>query len=182
VAHSYDVLSSEVAYRGRVITLRRDVVRMPGGGTGVREVVEHPGAVGVVALDDRLDVLLIRQYRHALRDSIWEVPAGVRDVEGEDPAATAARELHEETGWTAGTFEHLVTAHPTPGWSDERFEVYLARDLREAAERPEVEDEERDLELRWLPLAEACAWVLDGRITNALCAVGVLAAARRLGV
>lgn len=182
MAHSYDVLSTEAVYHGRVITLRRDVVTMPGGGTGVREVVEHPGAVGVVAMDDEDNVLLIRQYRHALRTAIWEVPAGIRDVAGEDPATTAARELHEETGWTAATFEHLVTAHPTPGWSDERFDVYLARDLREAAERPEVEDEERDLELRWLPLAEACAWVLDGRITNALCAVGVLAAARRLGV
>jgi ADP-ribose pyrophosphatase len=180
--HAYEVLSSEVRCRGRVITMRTDVVRMPGGGTGVRDVVEHPGAVGVVAIDDAANVLLIRQYRHALGEAIWEVPAGIRDVPGEDPEATARRELHEETGWVAGTWTHLATAHPTPGCSNERFEVYLARDLRETGDRPEPEDEERDLELRWLPLAEACAWALDGRITNALCSIGVLAAARCLGV
>ncbi|MDQ1712753.1 MAG: 8-oxo-dGDP phosphatase [Frankiaceae bacterium] len=181
MTHAYDVVSSEVRYRGRVFTLRSDVVRMPGGATAVRDVVDHPGAVGIVAVDAALNVLLIRQYRHAVGTALWEVPAGLRDVPGEDPETTARRELHEETGWVAEAWTHLASAYATPGWSNERFEIYLARDLREAAERPEVHDEELDLELRWLPLAEACAWVLDGRITNALCAIGVLAAARRLG-
>jgi ADP-ribose pyrophosphatase len=177
----YEVLASRVRHRGRVVELRTDTVRMPDGSSADRDVVRHPGAVGVAAVDGALRVLLIRQYRHAVGDYLWELPAGLRDVDGEDPEATARRELHEETGWTAATWTHLATVHATPGWSDERFEVYLGRDVAESAERPAVEDEEQDLELRWLPLAEACEWVADGRITNALCVVGVLAAARRLG-
>lgn len=179
---AYDVVSSTERFAGRIITVVTDVVRMPDGNTGERDVVRHPGAVGVVAVDDDLRVLLIKQYRHALATAIWEVPAGLRDVDGEDPAATAARELHEETGWAAGSYRHLLTGHPSPGCSDERFEVYLARDLRETDDRPAVEHEELDLEVRWVPLADACDWVLDGRITNSLCAAGVLAAARVLGV
>lgn len=179
---AYDVVSSTERFAGAVITVVTDAVRMPGGEVADRDVVRHPGAVGVVAVDDDLRVLLIKQYRHALAESIWEVPAGLRDVAGEDPQRTAARELHEETGWEAGSYRHLLTGHPTPGCSDERFEVYLARDVREAADRPDTEHEEQDIEVRWVPLGEACEWVLDGRITNAMCVAGVLAAARVLGV
>lgn len=178
---AYDVLSSTERFRGHIVSVVTDVVRMPGGGTGERDVVRHPGAVGVVAVDDDLNVLLIRQYRHALRAALWEVPAGIRDVDGEPPERTAARELHEETGWEAATLTPLLTIHPTPGGSDERGEVFLGRDLREAADRPDVVDEEADLEVRWVPLAEAVEWALDGRITNAMCLAGVLAAARVLG-
>ena len=180
--HSYDVLDSRERFSGNIIRVVTDVVRMPGGGTGERDVVRHPGAVGTVAVDGEGRVLLIKQYRHALRTALWEVPAGIRDVDGEDPEETARRELLEETGWTARTWSHLATAHATPGGSDECYEIYLARDVAEATERPDVHDEEADLELRWVPLADACAEVLDGRITNAMCAIGVLAAARRLGV
>lgn len=178
--HSYDVLETHERFSGRIISVVTDVVRMPGGGTGERDVVRHPGAVGAVAVDGQGRVLLIRQYRHPVGDYLWEVPAGIRDVEGEDPEETARRELREETGWSAATWSHLATIHATPGASDERFEIYLAQDLSEG-ERPEVKDEEADLELRWVSLADACAEVLDGRITNAMCAIGVLAAARRLG-
>ena len=179
---TYEVLGSRLRHRGPIIELRTDTVRMPDGSSAERDVVRHPGAVGVAAVDDDLRVLLIRQYRHALRGYLWELPAGIRDVAGEDPETTARRELHEETGWTAAVLTHLATGHTTPGMSDERFDVYLGRGVAEAADRPDVADEEQDLELRWLPLAEACGWVGDGRITNALCALGVLAAARRLGV
>ena len=179
---AYDVVSSTERFSGAVITVVTDVVRMPDGGTADRDIVRHPGAVGVVAVDDDLRVLLIKQYRHALAEAVWEVPAGLRDVSGEDPQRTAARELHEETGWVAESYRHLLSAHPTPGCSDERFEVYLARDVREEGERPAGEAEEGDIEVRWVPLAEACEWVLDGRITNAMCVSGVLAAARVLGV
>jgi ADP-ribose pyrophosphatase len=178
---TYEVVASHHRFTGRVIALRTDVVRMPDGGTAERDVVRHPGAVGVAAVDDDGRVLLIRQYRHAVGGYLWELPAGIRDVDGEDPERTARRELHEETGWAADTWSHLATVHATPGWSDERFEVYLARDVRETGDQPDVEHEEQDLELRWLPLAEACDWVRDGRISNALCVVGVLAAARTLG-
>jgi 8-oxo-dGDP phosphatase len=180
VTHSYEVLDSKQRYTGRVIELRTDTVRMPDGGTGERDVVRHPGAVGAVAVNDDNEVLLIKQYRHALGRAIWEVPAGLRDVDGEPPEETAKRELHEETGWAAASWRHLLTVHPTPGWSDECFEVYLARDVRETAERPDVADEEQDLEIRWLHMDAAVEWVLDGRITNAMCVAGVLAAARVL--
>jgi ADP-ribose pyrophosphatase len=178
---TYEVLASRERFAGHIIGVRTDTVRMPDGGTGDRDVVVHPGAVGAVAVDDDLRVLLIRQYRHPVGDYLWEVPAGIKDVEGEDPEETARRELHEETGWHAREWSHLATAHATPGGSTEVYEIYLARGLTES-DRPEAHGEEQDLELRWLPLAEACAWVLDGRITNAMCAIGVLAAARRLGV
>lgn len=179
--HSYDVVRSQERFSGKIIRVVTDTVRMPGGGTSDRDVIRHPGAVGAVAVDADGRVLLIKQYRHPVGEALWEVPAGIRDVDGEDPRETAERELLEETGWTARTWSHLATAHSTPGASDERYEIYLAQDLEEAPERPEAHDEEADLELRWVPLADACAEVLDGRITNSMCAIGVLAAARRLG-
>ena len=179
---AWEVVGSTERFSGRIIRVVTDVVRMPDGGTGERDVVRHPGSVGVVAVDDNLDVLLIKQYRHPVGAALWEVPAGIRDVDGEDPQRTAARELHEETGWAAGEYRHLCAGHPSPGCSDERFEVYLARELHDTGQRPAGEHEESELELRWVPLAEACEWVLDGRITNAMCAAGVLAAARVLGV
>ena len=178
---TYEVVGSTERFSGRIISAVTDVVRMPDGGTGERDVVRHPGSVGVVAVDDDLRVLLIKQYRHPVGEALWEVPAGIRDVPDEDPQRTAARELHEETGWAAESYRHLCTGHPTPGCSDERFEVFLARGLRETDDQPETEGEEQDLELRWVPLAEACDWVLDGRITNAMCVAGVLAAARVIG-
>jgi len=182
VSHSYDVLGTRERFSGKVVTVVTDTVRMPGGNTAERDVVRHPGSVGAVAIDAQGRVLLIKQYRHAVRAALWEVPAGIRDVEGEEPEETARRELLEETGWTARTWSHLATAHATPGGSDECFDIYLAQDVAESQDRPEVHDEELDLEVRWTPLAEACAEVLDGRITNAMAAIGVLAAARRLGV
>jgi ADP-ribose pyrophosphatase len=180
--HAYDVLDSRERFSGHIIKVVTDVVRMPGGGTGERDVVRHPGAVGALAIDGEGRALLIKQYRHAVGEALWEIPAGIRDVAGEPAEETARRELLEETGWTARTWSHLATIHSTPGGSDEVYEIFLARDLVEAAERPEVVDEEADLELRWVPLADACAQVLDGRITNAMCAIAVLAAARLDGV
>ena len=178
---AYEVLGSTERFSGAIIRVVTDRVRMPDGEAADRDVVRHPGSVGVVAVDDDLRVLLIEQYRHPVGAALWEVPAGIRDVPGEDPQRTAARELHEETGWAAGSYRHLLSGHPSPGGSDERFEVYLARDLREEGERPDGEHEEGGIEVRWVPLAEACEWVLDGRITNVMCAAGVLAAARVLG-
>lgn len=181
MTHSYEVVDSRERFSGKIITVVTDTVRMPGGEPAERDVVRHPGAVGAVAVDDDGRVLLIKQFRHPVRAALWEVPAGIRDVGGEDPEETARRELLEETGWTAREWSHLATIHSTPGNSDERYEIFLACGLAEADERPEVKDEELDLELRWVPLADACAEVLDGRITNSMCAIGVLAAARRLG-
>jgi 8-oxo-dGTP pyrophosphatase MutT (NUDIX family) len=179
-AHEFRVLDSETVYRGRVITLRRDTVAMPGGGDSVREVVHHPGAVAVVALDDDDRVLLLRQYRHPVGRHLWELPAGLRDEDGEPPLETAKRELAEEAQLAAARWSLLVTLNSSPGFSDELVQIYLAQGLS-PADRPEgfvVEHEEADMTLERVPLADAVQRVFDGDITNGSAIAGLLAAAR----
>src|SRR3954470_15634976 len=115
MAHAYQVLSTERVYDGRVITLRKDEVSMPGGTTGVRDVVEHPGSVAVLALDDEERVVLVRQYRHPVRRPLEELPAGILDVDGEPAYETAKRELAEEAGLAAAQWHVLVDLLTTPG-------------------------------------------------------------------
>ena len=164
------VLGTETVYEGRVITLVKDTVAMPGGGDSVREVVRHPGAVAVVALDDDGDVVLLRQYRHPVGGYLWELPAGLRDADGEPPLETAKRELAEEV--RAGG-RALVAAHharySTPGFCDEQVLVYLAEGLSDV-DRPEgftVEHEELDMKVERVPLADAVQRVFAGDIRNA---------------
>jgi ADP-ribose pyrophosphatase len=177
---SYDVSDSRVALRsGRVIDVRTDVVAFPGGGEATRDVVVHPGAVGIIALDDEGRVLLVRQYRHPVRQQLWEPPAGLLDEPGEDPLVTARRELFEETHHEAGRWDVLVDAFTSPGMTDEAIRIYLARDVRPAdGERHEAEDEERDMPVAWFPLDDAVEAVLAGRLHNPLAVMGLLAAAR----
>jgi 8-oxo-dGDP phosphatase len=178
--HGYEVLASEQVYTGRIISLRKDTVAMPGGGTSDREVVHHPGAVGVVALDDDDRVVMVRQYRHAIGEHLWELPAGLRDVDGEPPVDSARRELAEETQLAAARWSLLVTQHPSPGFCDELIQLYLAEGLTEVA-RPDgfvVEHEELDMTVERVPLAEAVQWVFDGTVRNALAVIGLLAAAQ----
>ena len=180
VSHEFRVLDSETVYQGRVITLRRDTVAMPGGGSSVREVVHHPGAVAVVALDGDDRVLLLRQYRHPVGRHLWELPAGLRDEDGEPPLETAKRELAEEAQLAAGRWSLLVTINSSPGFSDELVQIYLAEDLS-PADRPEgflVEHEEADMTLERVPLTDAVQRVFDGDIRNASAVAGLLAAAR----
>jgi ADP-ribose pyrophosphatase len=174
----YEVVSSRRVYEGKIITVRVDEVRMPGGETAEREVVEHDDAVAVVALDKGGRVLLIRQYRHPLTRKLWELPAGLCDVDGESFPDTARRELAEETGFEAGVWHTLADMHPSPGMSTEFTRVYLAREVRELPDKSERQDEEADLEPTWVPLDEAVARVEAGEITNGLAVVGLLAAAR----
>ena len=148
---------------------------MPGGGTAIREVVEHFGAVAVVAIDDEDRLALVYQYRHALGRRLWELPAGLLDAPGEDPAVAAARDLREETGLVAEDWRLLVDLASSPGFCDETVRVYLARGLRDVG-RPPADDEEADLTVHWLPLTEAVDRVLAGQIVNATAAVGVLSA------
>lgn len=172
------VLRSEQRFDGRVLSVRTDRVDLGDGQQVERDIVVHPGAVGVVAVDDQMRVLLVHQYRHPVGAMLWEVPAGLLDVEGEDPADAAARELFEEGGYRAGTWSVLVDTFTSPGGSDEAARVYLARDLTEvpAEERHVGEDEEREMPIDWMPLADARAAVLDGRFHNALAIMGILAA------
>jgi ADP-ribose pyrophosphatase len=177
----FRVLESERPFTGRVVTVRVDEVTMPGGGVARREVVEHARAVAVAAVDSECRVVLIEQYRHPLRRRLWELPAGLMDVAGESPAACAARELAEETGLAADRWSVLVDLATSPGFCTEAVRVFLARDLRAVA-APDAQDEEADLRVVRVPLADAVAAVLDGRIVNAAAVAGVLAAARVLGV
>ena len=178
--HEYRVLGSETVFYGRVISLRRDTVAMPGGGDSVREVVAHPGAVAVVAVDDEGRVVLLRQYRHPVGDYLWELPAGLRDADGEPPLETAKRELAEEAQLAAGRWSLLTTHLSSPGFSDELVLVYLAEGLSDVA-LPDgftVEHEELDMTIERVPLADAVQRVFDGDIRNAAAVVGLLAAAQ----
>lgn len=173
------VLDSEVAFRGLIWDVRRDRVDLGGGGAVLRDYVAHTGAVAVLVLDDEDRVLLQRQYRHPVGTELWEPPAGLLDVAGEDPVAAAARELAEEADLRAGSWWLLAQFWSSPGFTDERLRVYLARDLTPVpeAERHVREAEEADLEAAWVPLDEAVDAVLAGRVGNPSAVVGILAAA-----
>ncbi|MGY1594990.1 NUDIX domain-containing protein [Geodermatophilus sp. SYSU D00708] len=176
----YEVVASETLHEGRIITLVRDTVAMPGGGTSDREVVRHIGAVCVAALDDEDRIVMVRQYRHPVGGYLWELPAGLRDADGEAPLATAQRELAEEAGLSAERWSLLVNNYSTPGFCSEQVLIYLAEGLSEA-DRPEgfvVEHEELDMTVERVPLADAVARVFSGGIRNASAVIGVLAAAQ----
>ena len=174
--HDFAVVSSDDIYTGKVLAVRRDKVRMPGGGTAVREIMEHAGAVAIAALDPDDRLVMIYQYRHALSRRLWEMPAGLLDTAGEDPLETARRELAEEVGIAAAEWSVLIDVAPSPGFSDESVRVYLATGLTDVG-RPDLgaDDEEADLEIHRIPLADAVAMVFDGEIVNSSCAAGVLA-------
>jgi 8-oxo-dGDP phosphatase len=173
--HDFETVASETVYVGKIFALRADEVRMPGGTTARREVVEHYGAVAVLALDDDRKVALVYQYRHPLGRRLWELPAGLLDLGGEPPHITAARELKEEAGLAATTWHTLVDLDSAPGFSDESVRVYRATGLTDVG-RPEAHDEEADLTMRWVPLDEAVKMVLSGEIANSIAVGGILAA------
>jgi 8-oxo-dGTP pyrophosphatase MutT (NUDIX family) len=178
-AASWPVLQSSVLAEARIVTLRKDVVQLPDGQTVQREVVEHPGAVAIVALDSSDRVLMIRQYRHPAGAMLWEIPAGLRDGAGEPLLATAQRELLEEAGCQAREWHVLSDYLSSPGISTERLRVYLARDLTmvPAGQREYVRhEEEAYLTVAWMPLADAVQQVLSGGLHNGVAIVGILSA------
>lgn len=177
MVHEYEVKSSEPVFDGAIIKVRRDLVSMPGGREAWRDVIAHPGAVGVVAYDDQGRILLLLQYRHAVAGRLWELPAGLLDVSGEPASTAAKRELSEEAGLAAGRWDVLVDTYTSPGMSDEAIRVFLARDIRDSVDSFERVDEEAELVLEWVPLADAVVRVAQGEITNAMAVAGILAAA-----
>jgi 8-oxo-dGTP pyrophosphatase MutT (NUDIX family) len=171
-----DLVSSDVVFEGMVWDVRRDRFRQDGADDIVREYVDHSGAVAVLALDERDRVLLIQQYRHAVRLRDWELPAGLLDVTGELPLASAKRELAEEVDLVAEDWSLLCEFMTSPGGSNEALRVYLARGISAAPETFARTDEEAGIVQRWVPLDEAVDAVLARDVQNAILAIAVLSA------
>jgi 8-oxo-dGTP pyrophosphatase MutT (NUDIX family) len=189
VPEQWEVVGSEDRFKGRVVQVRTDRVRMPNGDTteiAERDIVVHPGSVGVIGLDEDERVLLIRQYRHPVGRLLWEPPAGLRDVDGEPTWRTAARELAEESGYRAREWHTLLDVFTSPGMTNERVRVFLARGLTEIpADEVDFEriHEEAGMPVAWVPLDQAVAAVRRGDIHNPLAVMGILSvyAARATG-
>ncbi|MFD5225922.1 NUDIX domain-containing protein [Microbacterium sp. NPDC058342] len=173
-----EVLSSAVGFEGAVWNVLDERVKY-GEGEIRRQYVAHTGAVAVVALDEHERVLLIQQYRHPIRHRDWELPAGLLDIPGEDPLLAARRELAEEADIAADHWEHLVSSWTTPGGNDEMIHIYLATGISAAEAAHAREDEEADIRVEWVPLADAVDAVLGGRMHNGILSIGVLAASMR---
>lgn len=179
VPASWPVIASATTFAGGVVSVRSDTVRSPvDGAEFVRDVVVHPGAVAVVAVDDHEQVLVVRQYRHPVQLRPLELPAGLRDVEGEPAHRTAERELYEEGHIRAATWRVLVDLLPSPGMTDEAIRVFLARDITTVPtdERYSGHHEEADMGAAWVPMTELVDAILAGRVQNATLCAGVLAA------
>ncbi len=183
----HEVVASQVVWSGRIVDMVKDhVIVVEGQEPVVREYTRHPGAVAVVVLRGESggeEILLERQYRHPVKALLWEIPAGLLDIPGEDPRVAAQRELAEEADLVAKRWDVLVDYFTSPGGSTEPLRIFLARDLRDADEAFDREDEEATMEYAWVGLDDALTMVLDGRLHNPSAVIGVLAthAARARG-
>ncbi|AQQ53666.1 NUDIX hydrolase [Planococcus lenghuensis] len=163
---------SERIYEGKIINLKVDDVTLPNGKQSKRELVEHPGAVAVIAITPDNKLVMVEQYRKALERSIVEIPAGKLE-KGEEPAASAKRELEEETGYTAGSFRHIQSFSTSPGFADEVIHLYAAEELKKT-EQGAAPDEDEFVELLEVTMEEAEQMMQDGRIYDAKTAFAVL--------
>jgi 8-oxo-dGTP pyrophosphatase MutT (NUDIX family) len=173
----FTVVSSTLNFSGRIIQVRTDRLRMPDGSESDREIVAHPGAVAIVALDDEERVVMVRQFRQPVRRFLEELPAGLLDVAGEPALTAAKRELYEEASLRADEWSVLLDLLSSPGMTDEAMRVYLARGLREVGEdeRHVGEHEEATMTVRRVPLDEARDAALSGQLVNATTVAGILA-------
>ena len=156
------VLATKMIYAGRIINLRLDTLELPDGGEATREIVEHPGAVAVVAINPKGEVVLVRQYRHAAGETLLEIPAGLLEP-GENQSECALRELREETGYQAANIRKLFSCYTTPGFSNEMIHIYLATDLTMFQQDL---DPDEDIEILELPLTDAITLIEKGEITD----------------
>ncbi len=163
-------IGTERIFEGKMINLRVDTVRLPNGETATREVIEHPGAVAVIALTDKDELLMVRQYRHPTGEILLEIPAGKRD-RGESPLVCARRELEEETGYGAEQWEPLFSYYSTPGFSDELLYILKASGLKQGQAHT---DEEEFIEVVTVPVDEALCMVSRGEIRDAKTIIGIL--------
>lgn len=163
-------VSSEKVFEGRIIKVKVDKVEMPDGSTSTRELVEHPGGVGIVALTDNDEIILVKQYRKPLDKVIYEIPAGKLDP-GEHHRTCGIRELEEETGLSANVFEYMGFIYPSPGFTDEVTHVYLAKELTQGETHP---DDDEFLDVEKVPFERALKMVIDGEINDAKSVFGIL--------
>jgi ADP-ribose pyrophosphatase len=170
------IISSEPVFEGVFLKVYVNMVQLPDGRPAKREVIKHPGAVGVVPFDAEGNLLLVRQYRAGIDQAIIEIPAGLLEA-GEDPAACAERELREETGFRPATLVSLGGYHIAPGYTNEYIHLYLARDLEPA---PLAQDSEEFLELIHMPFDEALAMVERGEISDSKTIIALLKVARQM--
>ncbi|MFC4497051.1 NUDIX domain-containing protein [Streptomyces ovatisporus] len=172
----WEVTATEVPFEGKKTSVRTDDVVMPDGSVVRRDYQVHPGSVAVLALDEEDRVLVLSQYRHPVRQKLWEIPAGLLDVPGENPLHAAQRELYEEAHVKAGDWRVLTDVYTTPGGCDEAVRIFLARDVSVAeGERFEVSEEEADMEHARVPLPELVRGALAGELHNNCLVVGALA-------
>ena len=175
-------VSTRRVYTGRVINLDVDTVRFPNGSVGELEMIRHPGASAVVPFlsdpgGEDPELLLIRQYRYAAEQYLYEIPAGRLDA-GEEPATCARRELREETGCEAASVEHLFTMYTTPGFTDEKIHVFMAVGLTRGEDSREADE---FIEVERVPFTEALAMIDRGEIADGKSVSGLLRVARLLG-
>lgn len=175
----FDVTHRQVIYDGRVFTIVRDEVRHRSGYTTVREVVEHDGGAVIVAVFEEGDVILISQYRYPVAEEILELPAG-KLAPQEDPLDCAKRELREETGFSAGRWNKLTAMLSTPGFCSEVLHIFLAQDLTSGEQA--LEEGEESIAVLRVPMHEALAMCVDGRIRDGKTITGLSLAAMRLGI
>ncbi|MET9294584.1 NUDIX hydrolase [Streptomyces sp. NPDC003077] len=172
----WQVTGTRTPFEGKKTGVRSDDVVMPDGSTATRDYQVHPGSVAVLALDDEGRVLVLRQYRHPVRHKLWELPAGLLDVPGENPLHAAQRELYEEAHVKAEDWRVLVDLYTSPGGSDEAVRVFLAQGLSAAeGERFEAVGEEADMELARVPVGDLVRGALAGELHNTCLVAGVLA-------
>lgn len=163
-------LSSEKIFQGRIIKVKLDTVELPDGSTAQRELVEHPGGVGIVAVTENDEIILVKQYRKPLDKAIYEIPAGKLDM-GEEPEKCGIRELKEETGFSANSFTYMGFIYPSPGFTDEVTHVYLAKGLISGDAVP---DEDEFLDVEYVPMEKAFDMVMKGEINDAKSVFGIL--------
>ncbi|MFJ8045642.1 NUDIX domain-containing protein [Kitasatospora sp. NPDC096147] len=175
-AEEWAVRASSEPFRGKVTGVRTDEVLMPDGSYARRDYQTHPGSVAVLAVDERQRVLILRQYRHPVRQRLWELPAGLLDVPGENPLHAAQRELFEEAHCKAEEWKVLADFYTSPGGTDEALRLFLATGLSAAeGDRYAAHGEELEIEVQRVPLPELVRLVLAGELHNPTLTVGALA-------
>lgn len=174
----FRALDEDAIYDGWVIKVAKGRFEGPDGTIFERDVVHHPGAVAIVPIIDD-EIIMVRQYRSALDSVIYEIPAGLRDIEGEPLADTAQRELIEEVGMQAGSMQPLTSVHNSVGFCDEQIHIFLGTDLAPTERVLTDSPEELDMEIRQIPIVEAEKMIMSGEITDAKTVIGILATLRR---